>query len=87
MDVRIDELRISVNNISGQEHRIGPVVERAVALLIEQIREAGKHARSARADALQAPPVNLNLSSTSDEQAAAVLARSLFESLKMLLGG
>jgi CHASE2 domain-containing sensor protein len=87
MDVRIDELQINVNDISGQEHRIGPVVERAVALLIERIRMADARARSVKVDALRAEPVNLNFSSTSDEQAAAALARTWFESLKMLLGG
>ena len=76
LDLKIDRLILNIENGSGHEHRIGPIVERAVALFAERAVTSSE-GETARPDALQAVSgraVDLNLNSTSNELAARAIA-------------
>lgn len=80
LDLKIERLRLNIENAAGHEHRIQPIALRAVALLGERLdgpRGIGARAVSGRQwDALNAEPVDLQLNMMSDEQAAEGIAES-----------
>jgi hypothetical protein len=41
IDLEIDTLRIDLGDAAGQEYRVGPLVQRALALLAERWEERG----------------------------------------------
>ena len=88
MDLKIDRLLLNIENGSGHEHRVGPITERAVALFAERAAKSleGKTPRSGTFDSLSSPPVDLNLNSTSNEQAAHAIADAWLQVLMLRLG-
>jgi len=70
-DLKIERLRLNINNAAGHEHRIRPIALRAVALLAERL-EGPSDLRVSRDrwDTIAAEPINLQLNVMSDEQAA-----------------
>lgn len=74
-DLKIDRLRLNIDNAAGHEHRIQPIALRAVALLAERLDGRGglKVSRD-RWDTIAAEPVDLQLNAMSDEQAAEGIA-------------
>jgi hypothetical protein len=88
MDLKIDRLLLNIENGSGHEHRVGPITERAVALFAERAAKSleGKAQRSGTFDSLSGPPVDLNLNSTSNEQAAHAIAEAWLQVLMLRLG-
>ena len=88
MDLKIDRLLLNIENGSGHEHRVGPITERAVALFAERAAKSleGKAPRSGTFDSLSGPPVDLNLNSTSNEQAAHAIADAWLHVLMLRLG-
>jgi hypothetical protein len=88
MDLKIDRLLLNIENGSGHEHRVGPITERAVALFAERAAKSleGKTPRSGAFDSLSGPPVDLNLNSTSNEQAAHAIAEAWLQVLMLRLG-
>ncbi len=74
-DLKIDRLRLNIDNAAGHEHRIHPIALRAVALLARRLDGPGglKVSRD-RWDRIAAAPVDLNLNVMSDEQAAEGIA-------------
>ena len=72
-DLKIDRLRLNIDNATGHEHRIHPIALRAVALLAERLDGSSKLSRE-RWDTIAADPIDLHLNVMSDEQAAEGIA-------------
>ena len=88
MDVHIDRLTITMNDISGQEHRASIIAERAAALLAERLgrwAEREQREQPARVEAAGARPVNMKLQSTSTEQAAGAIAQAWLDAVLLQL--
>jgi hypothetical protein len=79
-DLKIEQLRLNIKNAAGHEHRIPPIALRAVTLLASHLdgpSGSGLTALSGRQlNALNAEPIDLELSNVSDEQAAEGIART-----------
>ena len=75
IDLKIERLRLNIDNAAGHEHRIHPIALRAVALLAKRLDGPGglKVSRD-RWDRIAAAPINLQLGAMSDEQAAEGIA-------------
>ena len=88
LDLKIDRLQLEINNAAGHEHRIGPIAQRAAALLAEHIdiqyRE-GRARLEGNIVGVTAQPVNVDLNRTSDEQAARTVADAWLDALAMRL--
>jgi hypothetical protein len=72
-DLKIDRLKLNIDNAAGNEHRIHPIALRAVALLAERLDGSAKLSRE-HWDTIAAEPVDLHLNVMSDEQAAEGIA-------------
>ena len=74
-DLKIERLKLNIDNAAGHEHRIHPIALRAVALLAERLDGPGgiKVSRD-RWEAIAAAPVDLHLGVMSNEQAAEGIA-------------
>lgn len=86
LDLKIDAMELNIEDAAGHEHRVEPIVLRALGILAERLdaRPAGQGAQNV-AD-LSAPPVELELHTMSDEQAANAIADVLLETLALKLG-
>jgi hypothetical protein len=74
-DLKIDRLKLNINNATGHEHRIRPIALRAVALLAARLDGSGAlNVSRERWDAVAAEPINLHLNVMSNEQAAEGIA-------------
>jgi len=85
-DLKIDRLRLNIDNAAGHEHRIHPIALRAVALLAERLDGPGEFSRE-RWDTIAAEPVDLHLNVMSDEQAAEGIATAWANALTTKTGG
>ena len=88
LDLKIDRLRIEINDAAGHEHRIGGIAERAAALFAQQIDIRygdGRSYPSRNAGSVAARPVSLDLSRTSDEQASRSIAKAWLDALALRL--
>jgi hypothetical protein len=78
LDLRIERLRLNIENAVGHEHRLQPIALRALVLLAERLdgpNAIGASALSGRQlDTLNAEPFDLHLDLMSDEQAAEGIA-------------
>lgn len=87
-DFTIDCLRFEINDAAGHEHRIQPIALRAAEILSARLEQqsagAGRYS-SAWLDAVSAPSVNLDLSRTSNEQAANTIARAWLAALALYM--
>ena len=82
LDIKIDCLRINVENAAGHEHRIRPIAARAAQILADRLDEyAGQYS----VEALRAAPVSLNLGATTDEHAARTIAGAWLAALAIKL--
>ena len=90
LDLRIDQLRLQIDAAPGQAYRVGPIAERALAVLAERLHErlvaADRVPGSESIDEIHAAPVRLDLSTMSDRQAADAIAATLLEALALKLG-
>jgi len=79
LDFTIDCLRFEINDAAGHEHRVQPIALRAAEILAARLEQqyagAGRNSPAA-INAVSAPSVNLDLSRTSNEQAANTIARA-----------
>ncbi len=82
-DLEIQHLRLTFRNAQGHEHRIAPIAERAMAMLAERMDERARRAASAPPDS--APPVQVDLTTTGDEQAARQIADACLDALALRL--
>ena len=81
-ELKIERLRLNIQNAAGHEHRIEPIALRAVTLLAKHLDGPGGNAFSGKhLNTLSAEPIDLNLSYMSDEQAAEGIARAWANSL------
>jgi hypothetical protein len=82
MRVSVGRLRVRVTGAAGSEHRVRPIVRRAVELMAERLRADGARATTAGAPArvggLNIPPLAADLRHLSDEAAAARLADAIY---------
>lgn len=88
IDFNIDRLRLEIGNAAGHEHRIQPIALRAAEVLAARLQQqyAGDgRTPSAKLDTVSAPSVNLDLSRTSDEQAANKIVRAWLAALALHL--
>ena len=89
-DIKIDRLQLRIDSAAGHEHRIGPIAQRAAALLAERIDERWKAAHRVSSDqhqqSITAAPLNMNLNNVSDEQAAGEIANAWLDALSVRLG-
>jgi hypothetical protein len=90
LELKIDQLRLNIENGTGHEHRLRPIALRAVVLLADRLderrAEAGQTPNGQQAKNLRVPPVSLNLNGMSDEQAASAIADALLETLAFKIG-
>lgn len=84
-ELTIDLLKLNFENAAGHEHRIGPITERAVALFTQRaaISLESSAPGPVMFESLNENPANLDLNSTSDEQAAHVIADAWFQILML----
>ena len=82
LDIKIESLKIRMENAAGHEHRIRPIAARAAELFAHHLDEyQGPHS----VEALYASPVTVNLGVTTDEHAARMIARAWLETLAIKL--
>ena len=87
-DLKIDRLRLNIDNAAGHEHRIHPIALRAVALLAERLDgPKGLGISRERWDTIAAEPIDLHLNVMSDEQAADGIATAWANALTTKTGG
>ena len=90
LDLRIDQLRLQIDAAAGQAYRVGPIAERAMAVLAERLHErltaADRMPRSGSIDEMRTATVRLDLKTMSDRQAADAIAATLLEALALKLG-
>jgi hypothetical protein len=87
-NLKIDRLRLNIDNAAGHEHRIHPIALRAVALLAERLDgPRGLGISRERWDTIAAEPIDLRLNAMSDEQAADSIATAWANALTMKTGG
>jgi len=85
-DLKIERLRLNIDNAAGHEHRLQPIALRAVALLAARLDGELKVTRE-RWDTIAAEPVDLQLNVMSDEQAADGIATAWADALTGNAGG
>jgi len=74
-DLKIERLRLNIDNAAGYEHRLQPIALRAVALLAARLDgRGGLEVSRERWDTIAAERVDLQLNVMSDEQAAEGIA-------------
>ena len=85
LDLKIERLRLNLENAAGHEHRLQPIALRAVALLAERLD--GPHGIGAndlagrQIDTLSTEPLDLHLNLMTDEQAAEGIATAWADAL------
>ena len=79
-DLKIERLRLNIDNALGHEHRIQPIALRAVALLAARLDGPHQISRE-RWDTIAAQPVDVQLNVMSNEQAAESIATAWVEAL------
>lgn len=85
LDLKIECLRIELHDVAGHEHRVGCIVQRAAALLTEQLQlRYGNGVYPARSEQrLKAPPISFDLNRISDESAARAVADAWLDALAL----
>ncbi len=81
LDLKIDQLRLNIDNAAGHEHRIRPITERAMSILAERWSGINGAASDITSERLSLPPIDLHLSRMSDEQAAQAIAGAIIAGL------
>ncbi len=88
LELKIDQLQLNIDNAAGHEHRVRPIVGRALSLAADRVnaRWGGTAWPAPRSlDALSVPPISLDLGRQSDEQAADHIAEALVAALALKL--
>jgi hypothetical protein len=87
LELKIDQLKLNIENGRCHEHRIQSIAGLAAAIFAERLNElwadGGRAPDSRSIDTLSAPPVSLNLSGMSDEQVANDIATAWLEALAL----
>lgn len=89
LDIRIESLRLEISDAAGNEHRIAPIARRAAELLAERLEQqqsaTGAGRASAEIESVSAGALSLDLSRTTDEQAAHDIAAAWLDALAVHL--
>ncbi len=88
IDLKIECLRMEFFDVAGQEHRLSGIARRAAAMFAEQldIRYGNRESHPGRnVDTVSSPPIRLDLTRTSDESAARVVAHAWLDALALRL--
>jgi len=87
LDLKIDRLAVGFQGAEGHEHRIRPIASRAAAIFAERVEVycgENRGASSARnLGSLSAAPLNVNLGTMTDEQAAQSIAKAWLDALAL----
>jgi hypothetical protein len=83
LDLSINQMRFDFTNAAGHEHRIGPVVRRALDLAAA--RMPTDLTLSMDVESLKIEPIRLPLESLSDEHAAQQIAAAVLDALALKL--
>jgi hypothetical protein len=87
--VQIGSLKLDLANASGNEHRIGPIANRAAEIfagrLQERLRNTARHSAPVRIESLTAAPLDLQMGTMSDERVASTIASAWLESVALKL--
>jgi hypothetical protein len=87
--LNIGALNLTVQNAMGHEHRIEPIAQRAASVLATRLGQLATDnavsLRDTRIDSLTAAPVNFNLRSMSNDQAANVIASAWLDAVAQRL--
>jgi len=89
LDLEISQLSISIENAVGHEHRIHPIALRAGQILAQRIEEKyGEDGTAAAVDRaeLTGGDIQLDLSRTSNEQAAQAIAAAWLAAFALHMG-
>jgi hypothetical protein len=88
-DLNIGSLGLTINNAQGYEHRIRPIAGRAAALFAERLEgfsaEASGLPEFRSVIRVSALPVSVDLTTMTDEDAAASIARAWLEAVTLKL--
>jgi hypothetical protein len=85
-DLEIERFVLHIEAAAGHEHRIEPIVVRAITLLSERLDDVQLDTgRRLKIERMTAPATQLNLNVMSDEQVASHLAASWLEMLVLKL--
>jgi hypothetical protein len=89
IDFRIECLRLEIGDAAGYEHRIQPIAQRAAEVLAARLEQqevaSGAGRGSAEIESVSAPALSLDLSRTTDEQAANDIAAAWLNALAIHL--
>jgi hypothetical protein len=89
IDIKVDALQINLTGAEGHEHRIRPVATRAAAIFAERVEvycgEDRGASSSRKVDSVNAGPLNVDLTSLTDEQAAQSIAKAWLDALALSL--
>lgn len=87
--LNIGALNLTVQNAMGHEHRIEPIAQRAASVLAIRLGQLAMNnavsQRATRIDSLTATPVDFNLRSMSNDQAANVIASAWLDAVAQRL--
>ena len=85
LDLTIDRLQLNITNAAGHEHRLQPIVLRAVGLLADGLDERRWSGQDSRMGTLNTAAISLDLYRMSDAEAAQVIADAWLEALALKL--
>ena len=89
IDLTIDRISLELYAAAGHEHRVQPIVVRAVTLLGERLVALGDELPDpppAAVEALSAAPLQLDLAGMGDEEATNRIADGMLEAIAPYLG-
>ena len=91
LDLRVDYLRLDLQDARGHEHRVEPIAAQALGLMAERLDQRSvEHGQVAGAphhvDVLSAPGIRLDLGRLSDGEVADLIANALVNTLALELG-
>ena len=88
-DLSITSLALTINNAEGHEHRIRPIAARAAVIFAERLEgfyaEAPESSGSRNVSGVSASPVDVDLSTLTDEHAARSIASAWLEAVVLKL--
>jgi hypothetical protein len=87
-DVHIHDLKLTIRDAQGHEHRIRPIAQRAAEVLaakLEQQAASGAGRESVEVEGVSAPAVSLDLNQSTDEHAANEIAAAWLDALAIHL--
>ena len=89
LDLKIDRLTADFQGAGGHEHRIRPIATRAAAIFAERVEvycgENRGASSSRNVGSVSAEPLNVNLATLTDEQAAQSIAKAWLDALALSL--